>query len=111
MSHWTNVIFADSEYPIAAKHFAFGFETTDLCNLLNFEYSLLDDQGNLIEFQNNEDKIPAFASVFHYRWFFIYVRFRLQNRLDFLKFALTSLLRATYNNSQVRIDFTIQVVS
>ena len=99
MSHWTNVIFADSEYPIAAKHFAFGFETTDLCNLLNFEYSLLDDQGNLIEFQNNEDKIPA------------YVRFRLQNRLDFLKFALTSLLRATYNNSQVRIDFTIQVVS
>ena len=39
--------------------FAYGFETTDLHNLLNFEYSLLDDQGNLIEFQKNEDKIPA----------------------------------------------------
>ena len=37
MSHWTNVIFADSEYPIAAKHFTFGFETTDLYNLLIFE--------------------------------------------------------------------------
>ena len=35
-SHWTNVVFADSEYPIAAKHFAFGFETTDLHNLLKF---------------------------------------------------------------------------
>ena len=58
-SHWTNVVFSDSEYPVAAKHFAFGFETTDLHNLLNFEYSLLDDQGNLIEFQKNEDKIPA----------------------------------------------------
>ena len=58
-SHWTNVVFADSEYPIAAKHFAFGFETTDSHNLLNFEYSLLDDQENLTEFQKNEDKIPA----------------------------------------------------
>ena len=36
ISHWTNVVFADSEYPIAAKHFAFGFETTDLHNLLKF---------------------------------------------------------------------------
>ena len=58
-SHWTNVVFTDSEYPVAAKHFAFGFETTDLHNVLNFEYSLLDNQGNLIEFQKNEDKIPA----------------------------------------------------
>ena len=42
-SHWTNVILTDSAFPIAAKHFAFGFETTDLHNLLNFEYSLLND--------------------------------------------------------------------
>ena len=35
-SHWTNVVFADSEYLIAAKHFAFGFKTTDLHNLLKF---------------------------------------------------------------------------
>ena len=61
--HWTNVVFADSEYLIAAKHFVFGFKTTDLHNLLNFEYSLLDDQGNYIEFQKNEDKIPALKFI------------------------------------------------
>ena len=41
-SHWINVLLTDSNYPIAAKHFAFGFETTDLHNLLNFEFSLID---------------------------------------------------------------------
>ena len=46
-------------YPIAAKHFAFGFETTDLHNLLNFEYSLINNQGKLLEFKQGEDKIPA----------------------------------------------------
>ena len=50
-SHWTNVILTDSAYTIAAKHFAFGFETTDSHNLLNFEYSLLNDQGKLLEFK------------------------------------------------------------
>ena len=58
-SYWTNVILTDSTYPIAAKHFAFGFETTDLHNLLNFEYSLLNDQGKLLEFKQGEDKIPS----------------------------------------------------
>ena len=58
-SYWTNVVLTDSTYPIAAKHFAFGFETTDLHNLLNFEYSLLNDQGKLLEFKQGEDKIPA----------------------------------------------------
>ena len=43
-SYWTNVILTDSTYQIAAKHFAFGYETTDLHNLLNFGYSLLNDQ-------------------------------------------------------------------
>ena len=37
-SHWTNVILTDTIYPVALKSFAFGFETTDLHNLLNFEY-------------------------------------------------------------------------
>ena len=32
-SHWTNLILTDSTYSIAANHFAFGFETTDLHNL------------------------------------------------------------------------------
>ena len=58
-SHWTNVILTDSTHPIAAKHFAFGFETTNLHNLLNFEYSLINDQGKLLEFKQGEDKIPA----------------------------------------------------
>ena len=39
-SHWTNAVLTDSKYPTAARHFAFGFETTDLHNLLNFEYWL-----------------------------------------------------------------------
>ena len=58
-SHWTSVILTDTIYPVAAKHFAFGFETTDLHNLLNFEYSLINDQGKLLEFKQGEDKIPA----------------------------------------------------
>ena len=45
-SHWTNVVLTDSIYPIAGKHFAFGFETTDLHNLLKFEYSLLMKRVN-----------------------------------------------------------------
>ena len=41
--HWVNVILTDATIPIAAKHFAFAFGTRDLNNLLNFEYSLLND--------------------------------------------------------------------
>ena len=55
-SHWTNVILTASVYPIAAKHFAFGFEATDLDNLLSFEYSLINDLGKLLEFKQGEDK-------------------------------------------------------
>ena len=44
-SHWANAVFTDSEYSVTARHIAFGFEMTDLHNLLNF--------------QDNEDKIPA----------------------------------------------------
>ena len=54
-----NVISTDSDFPIAAKHFAFGFETTDLHNLLNFEYLLLTDKGQLLKLKQGEDKIPA----------------------------------------------------
>ena len=53
------VILTDSTNPIAAKNFPFGFETADLHNLLNFEYSLLNDQGKLLEFKQGENKIPA----------------------------------------------------
>ena len=54
-----NVVLIDSQYQIAAKHFAFPFETSDLYNILNFEYSLVDDEGKLIEFKIEQDKIPA----------------------------------------------------
>ena len=37
----------------------FAFETSGLHNILNFEYSLVDDEGKLIEFKTGEDKIPA----------------------------------------------------
>ena len=57
--HWTNVILTATIYPVAAKHFAFGFERTDLHNLLISEYSLINDQGKLLEFKQGEDKIPA----------------------------------------------------
>ena len=62
-SHWTNVLLTDSIYRIAAKHFAFGFETRDLHNLLNFEFSLLDEEGKIIQFKTGEDKIPALNST------------------------------------------------
>ena len=58
-SHWTNVILTDASISIAGKHFAFAFETRDLHNLLNFEYSLLNDKGELLEFVDGEDKIRA----------------------------------------------------
>ena len=57
--YWTNTVLTDSKYSIAARHFVFRFEATDLHNLLDFEYSLLDEEGKLIEFKTEEDKIPA----------------------------------------------------
>ena len=56
---WVNTVFTDLQYPRNTQHFAFAFETTDLHYLLNFEYSLLRDEGKLIKFKNDEDKIPA----------------------------------------------------
>ena len=63
--HWTNVILTDTAFRIAAKRFAFGFETTDLHNLLNFEYSLINDKGKLLEFKQGEDKSPALNFTMH----------------------------------------------
>ena len=58
-SHWLNVKLTDSLIPIAAKHFAFSFEAQDFNNLLNFEYSLLNDKGGLLKFADGVTKIPA----------------------------------------------------
>ena len=54
--HWTDAVLTDSKNPIAAKQFAFGFETTDLHNLLNFDFSLIDEEGNLVQFASEEEK-------------------------------------------------------
>ena len=64
-SHWAKAVFIDSDYPKGAQHFAFAFETTDLHNLLNFEYSLLEDEGKLVKFEEGEDKIPAINFTTH----------------------------------------------
>ena len=58
-SHWLNIKLTDSLILIAANHFAFGFETQDFNNLLNFDYSLLNDKGELVKFADGERKIPA----------------------------------------------------
>ena len=62
-SHWVVAILTDSSLPIAAEHFSFAFETTDLNSLLNFEYSLLNDKGKLLQFTDEEDKVPALKFI------------------------------------------------
>ena len=43
--------------------FSFAFETTDLNSLLNFEYSLLNDKGELLQFADREDKVPVLKFI------------------------------------------------
>ena len=62
-SHCFVAVLTDSSIPIAAKHFSFAFETTDLNSLLNFEYSLLNDKGKLLQFADGEDKVPALKFI------------------------------------------------
>ena len=56
---WTNAVFTDSENPMVATHFAFAFTTTNLNDLLNFEFMLLDDENKPITFPVNKDKVPV----------------------------------------------------
>ena len=62
-SHWVVAILTDLSLPIAAKHFSFAFETTDLNSSLNFEYSLLNDKGKLLQFADGADKVPALKFI------------------------------------------------
>ena len=62
-SHWVVAILTDSPLPVASKHLSFTFETTDLNSLLKFEYSLLNDKGELLQFANGEDKVPALKFI------------------------------------------------
>ena len=57
---WVNVTFNDLELePKSSKHFAFVLNTTNLHNILHFEYSLLDDERKLTEFKKDESKVPV----------------------------------------------------
>ena len=60
-SKWVNEILQDSENPMAAKHYAFAFETTSFWDLLNFQLTLADDEVNNIKFASNEKKLPALS--------------------------------------------------
>lgn len=52
--------FNDSKLePTSSKHFPFGFVKTNLHHILNFEYSLVDDVGQLITFKEGENKVPV----------------------------------------------------
>ena len=56
-SKWVIVVFNDLELdPTSSKHFAFGFTSTNLHDILYFEFSLLDEEGKLINFIQKEDK-------------------------------------------------------
>ena len=57
-----NAVFTDSKNLVAASHFAFAFTTTNLHDILNFEFILLDDEAKLINFPITEDKVPVLNS-------------------------------------------------
>ena len=59
VSTWTSATLTDSAIPIAAKHISLGFESKNLHSLLNFQYSLLNDKGELIKFRDGEKKVPS----------------------------------------------------
>ena len=59
-SKWTNAVFTNSEDPTTVSYFAFAFTTTNLHNILKFEFILLDDKVKLINFPAQEDKVPVF---------------------------------------------------
>ena len=59
VSTWTNATLTDSSIPIAAKHISLGFESQNINSLLNFQYSLLNDKGELIKFRDGETKVPT----------------------------------------------------
>ena len=59
VSTWTDAKLTDSAIPIAAKHISLGFESQNINSLLNFQYSLLNDKGELIKFRDGETKVPT----------------------------------------------------
>ena len=47
-----NAVFTDSAEPLNLDHLAFGFETKNQKNILNFTFSSLNKNGELVEFNS-----------------------------------------------------------
>ena len=60
VSNWINVTFEDSGKPYRADHFAFGFKSRNLKDILNFQFTLLGSDAKKIEFVDNEKKSQHF---------------------------------------------------
>ena len=61
---WVNIVFNNSELnPTAVKHFAYGFVTKNLNDLLNFDVIFLDGKGKEIKFNSTSKKVPSLDFV------------------------------------------------
>ena len=58
VSNWVNVTLKYSDNPLNSDHFAFGFETRNLKDTINFTFLLLNEKAELIKFVNFEKKSP-----------------------------------------------------
>ena len=58
-SKWINAVLIDSKYPSVGNHFAFGFNTKDPHNTINFSFRLSDGKGGPIEFETSEKEVAA----------------------------------------------------
>ena len=57
ISNWVNVTFEDIDTPYKDEHFAFGFKTQNLQDILSFQFTLLVSNRNKIEFVDDERKV------------------------------------------------------
>ena len=58
-SERSQTIFVDSEYHTKSSHYGFAFTTKNVSNLFNLKITLLDSNGNKINFPSNEAKVPV----------------------------------------------------
>ena len=58
-SIFVSVKFDDIAHIESATHFAFKFKTNFPTEILEFKVELLDDKAKQIEFNDNENKVPA----------------------------------------------------
>ena len=56
-SRWVNTVF--DKYIQKSDHFAFGFITDSVRDILNFSFSLLNDKAELISFPSSEQKVTV----------------------------------------------------